>query len=295
MSRFLRAIWLIITAPLRFIAWLGRSMAKLARALHTFFTQEETEEPSDLVESIQKAIENPQSLVEHIEALRKHLLRSVVFLLITTALSFVLVRQMMAFLARPLEGGLETLKAIEVTENIGVVMRVALLGGFALAFPYFAFEIWLFIAPGLKPAARLPSLLALPTAFLLFLGGMAFAFYGMLPVALPFLFNFMGLSTEARPYSYFSFVTGILFWIGIAFEFPLLAFLLARLGILKARALASQWRLAIVIIAVLAAAITPTVDPINMGLVMAPMTVLYFLSILLARLAEGIRRQSQST
>jgi sec-independent protein translocase protein TatC len=158
-----------------------------------------------------------------------------------------------------------------------------------LAFPYIVFELWLFVAPGISVRSRIKGLLAIPVAIFLFLCGLAFTYYIMLPTALLFLLNFMGLSTEVRPASYFSFVTSILFWIGIAFEFPLLTYFLADFGIVDANMLKSQWRLAIVIIAVLAAAITPTIDPINMGLVMAPMILLYFLSILLAMFAKRNR------
>jgi sec-independent protein translocase protein TatC len=172
-------------------------------------------------------------------------------------------------------------------------MRVTLLSGFTIALPYVIFEIWLFVAPALKVKSRIKGLLAIPIAIFLFVGGMAFAFFIMLPTALPFLFNFMGLSTQPRPSSYYNFVTLIMFWIGVTFEFPLVIYLLANLGIVKAKTLAGQWRLAIVIIAILAAAITPTVDPVNMGLVMAPMTVLYFISIGLAYLAQRNRSTEQ--
>jgi sec-independent protein translocase protein TatC len=168
-------------------------------------------------------------------------------------------------------------------------MRVALLGGFALAFPYIALEIWMFIAPGISRRSRLFSLVAIPIATLFFLGGMAFAFYVMMPTALPFLLNFAGITTIPRPSSYIKFVTGIMFWLGVAFEFPLVVYLLAGLGIVNAKMLSDQWRLAIVVIALIAAAITPTVDPVNMALVMGPMIVLYFLSIGLAKIAQRKR------
>ena len=74
------------------------------------------------------------------------------------------------------------------------------------------------------------------------IGGMAFAFYVMLPTALPFLFNFMGLTTQPRPSSYYNFVTLIMFWLGITFEFPLVIYLLANLGFIKAKNLITQWK-----------------------------------------------------
>jgi sec-independent protein translocase protein TatC len=118
---------------------------------------------------------------------------------------------------------------------------------------------------------------------------MAFAYYVMMPTALPFLINFMGINTVPRPSSYVRFVTGLMFWIGIAFEFPLVIFALANMGLIKATTLAAQWRIAILVIAIASAAITPTIDPVNMGLVMGPMIFLYFLSIGLAYIAQGQR------
>jgi len=228
-------------------------------------------------------------LFEHINALRKNLFRALIFLVIATALSFLYTTKLIDIMARPV-GGLEALRAIDVTEPISVYMRVALLVGFALAFPYIAFELWLFAAPGLKKKERFFSLMAIPAATLLFVGGMAFAYFVMLPTAIPFLVNFMGIQTELRPSSYVRFVTGVMFWIGISFEFPLVIYVLASLGVVKGKFLAQQWRLAVVIIAILAAAITVTVDPVNMGLVMAPMIVLYFLSIGLAYIAQGSKK-----
>ncbi len=258
------------------------------RGISSYFKEEDIED-TPIGESLAATIENPRALLPHINALRMHLLRSVLAIIITTALSFLLVHNILNYLARPLTGGISELIAIDVTENIGTVMRVVLLSGFTIALPYVIFEIWLFVAPALKVSSRIRGLFAIPVAILLFVGGMAFAFYIMLPAALPFLFNFMGLSTQPRPSSYFNFVTLIMFWIGVTFEFPLVIYLLASLGIVKAKTLAAQWRIAIVIIAVLAAAITPTVDPVNMGLVMAPMIVLYFISIGLAYLAQRSR------
>jgi len=292
MRKLLKSFWKIISAPFRFIAWVIRSIIhtlnKGAHGISSYFTEEELDD-TPLGDSLAATIENPRALLPHINALRQHLLRSVLAMIISTGISFLFVRNILDYLAAPLAGGIHELVAIDVTENIGTVMRVTLLSGFTIALPYVIFEIWLFVAPALRVKSRIKGLMAIPAAIFLFVGGMAFAFFIMLPAALPFLFNFMGLSTQPRPSSYYNFVTLIMFWIGVTFEFPLVIYLLANLGIVKAQTLARQWRLAIVIIAILAAAITPTVDPVNMGLVMAPMTVLYFVSIGLAFLAQRNR------
>lgn len=289
MRKILKALWWILTSPFRLIFWvftgLPRAILNSFRRLHHFFTAEIDEE-STVTDAVAKTISNPSGLLEHLDALRKHLLRAVLALVVTTAVAFSFNHTILELLTAPLEGGLESLVAIDVTEPIGTVMRVALLSGFTLAFPYIFFELWLFIAPGVAPKSRFKSLLSIPIATIFFLGGMAFAYFIMLPAALPFLLNFMGIATIPRPSSYITFVTGLMFWIGVAFEFPLVIFLLASLGMIKAKTLQEQWRLAIVIMAVISALITPTVDPVNMSLVMGPMILLYILSIILAKFAQ---------
>jgi len=91
-------------------------------------------------------------------------------------------------------------------------------------------------------------------------------------------------------------VTGLMLWIGLFFEFPLVIYILTSIGFVRPHVLLQQWRLAVVVIAIIAAAVTPTVDPVNMGLVMLPMTLLYFISIGLSYFAYAgrLRREEQS-
>jgi len=296
MRKFIRTIWRVITAPFRFIYWIFKRIFIWIRNVFKDIGALFTEEPDDkpITDTVAVALDEPKefwwAIVEHLDALRKHLFRALLFIILTTAASAFFIRDLLAWISEPV-GGIDSLQAIEVTEPQGVVMRVALLSGFALALPYLTFELYLFIAPGLRTRARIWGLISIPVAFLFFVGGMAFAYYVMMPTALPFLLNFMDIPTAVRPASYIKFVTGLMFWIGIAFEFPLVIFAMAGMGIVKAKNLAQHWRIAVLIIAVLSAAITPTIDPINMGLVMGPMILLYFLSIGLAYLAQGRREQ----
>jgi sec-independent protein translocase protein TatC len=296
MKRVLQSIWRFITAPLRGFIWIWQRLPGLIimpfRKLNYFFSDDSEATNTPLGDVLGTVFKQPGSIMPHLEALRKHFFRSIFVLFLFSILAFTFIRPIMQFLAYPLPGGMETLTAIDITENIGAVMKVALLSGFAISIPYIAFEIWLFFAPGIKPGSRLSSLLAIPLALIFFICGMAFAYGIMLPAALPFLFNFMGLTTQPRPSSYYNFVTAILFWIGLFFEFPLVAFLLARMGLLRSETLKSQWRLAVIIMAVLAAAITPTVDPFNMLLVFAPMLILYCIAIVLAAIAQKRRQLS---
>jgi len=199
----------------------------------------------------------------------------------------------MEILAQPI-GGLAKLTSVDMTESISVFMIVALFLGIALAIPYIAFELWLFAAPGLKSREKKIGLYGIPLTLIFFLAGVAFTYYVMLPAAIPFLVNFMGMRTNPRPQSYFSIVTGLMFWIGVSFEFPLVIYVLTAIGFIQPKILAQQWRLAIVIISIVAAVITPTVDPINQGLVMAPMILLYFISIGLSYIAYAGRKRNKA-
>ncbi|MFZ5911453.1 MAG: twin-arginine translocase subunit TatC [Chloroflexota bacterium] len=295
MRRFFLDLWRLLTAPFRLLWKIVSFPFRAYRQVHTFLTEEPDEHALvDVFSGVVSDKEVRESLWNQVEDLRKHLLRSLLALALAVVISFAFTQQLIEYLARPV-GGLVELKAIEVTESVGVFMKVALLSGVMLSLPYIAFEFWLFAAPGLRSASRRFGLLAIPLATFLFVSGMAFSYYIMMPAALPFLLNFMGIEAELRPMSYFNFVTGVMFWIGVSFEFPLVIYVLTAVGFVKPQILAEQWRLAIVLIAILAAAITPTVDPVNMALVMAPMSLLYFISIVLSRIAyRGRVRQMQA-
>lgn len=222
---------------------------------------------------------------DHVGELRKRLFRAVIGLLVTTVISFSTATYLLKILAEPI-GGLDRLQSIEITENMSVFMRVSLLSGFIIALPWILYQLLAFIIPGLTKTEKRWVLSAIPLATLLFLTGVAFSYFVMLPAAIPFLTNFLGIPTTPRLANYVSFMTNLMFWIGIAFEAPLLMFVLAKLKIVSAKALLNQWRIAIVVIAVMAAFITPTVDPINMGLLMLPLFFIYLLSALFAWIAR---------
>ena len=285
MRNFFKKLGKIITAPFRFIGKIISAPFKGWKKLKEFLN-EEPEEHSliDTTTSVFQSKDARASFFDEIEILRKHIFRALLALMLTVSLSFVFTEQLIDYLSEPV-GGIDMLRAIEVTESIGVFMRVALMSGIIIALPYIAFEFWLFLAPGIKPRSKKFGLIGIPLATLLFIAGAVFSFYILLPAALPFLLNFMGIQAELRPASYFSFILGIMFWIGISFEFPLIIYVLSSVGIVKPDSLKQQWRLAMVIISILAAAITPTVDPVNMALVMLPMSILYFISIGLSYIA----------
>ncbi len=280
-----RLVWWVILLPFRFLGWLFRPIVARIKLNPVYKFLNEVPDDRPALDAVVDAFQSPDEILGQLDDVRKHLLRSLLALVITVGISFWFTDRLITFLAMPV-GGIQNLQAIEVTESISVYMKVALIAGIALATPYLAFELWLFFAPGIMPRSKQLGLFSIPLALVFFVGGMAFAYYLMLPTALPFLLEFLGIATRLRPASYFDFITSLMFWIGVAFEFPLVIFGISAMGFIKPKTLLKQWRLAVVLISVLAAVITPTVDPVNMALVMAPMTGLYFLSILFSWLAQ---------
>jgi sec-independent protein translocase protein TatC len=295
MTNFLRVLWRVITFPFVVIFNILAFPVRALRRIYGFLNIEPEDRPvMEAFSSLASEQEARQSLWDHVEVLRAHLLRIVIAIAIGVGISFYFTVPLMGYLAIPV-GGLENLQAIEVTEELSVFMRVALTSGIAIMLPYIAFELWLFAAPGLRARERKFSLIGIPFAALLFLGGMAFTYYVLLPTALPFLGGFTNIAEFWTAREYFGFITGLMIWIGLFFEFPLVVYILSSIGFIEPKVLAGQWRLAIVLISIIAAVITPTIDPVTMGLVMLPMTILYFVSIGLSYIAyAGRRRKAMS-
>ncbi len=146
-------------------------------------------------------------------------------------------------------------------------------------------NFWLSSCQACTQVKNVGSIIGAPAASLLFLGGVAFAYYVMLPVAIPFLTSFLDTQSNIILSDYIDFVTNLLFYIGLSFEIPLIVFILAKLKLVTARLLLKQWRIAILVIAGIAAIATPTTDPVNMAILMVPLFFLYWVSVLLAALA----------
>jgi len=224
------------------------------------------------------------TLMEHLIELRNRLLWVVGALLVGTLLSMIFVTPLLEFIIKPLTELGAKPTAIGPTDTITVFFKVSFAMGAVFAMPVIVYQIIRFVAPGLYPHEKRNLILILPGVMVLFGIGAAFAYFMLVPAAVGFLQAFLGdiIAQDWTIDRYIDFVTRIVFWIGVAFEMPLVVAFLARTGILSGKALLGFWRQAVVIIAIIAAAITPTVDPVNMSLVMAPLLVLYAISVGLA-------------
>lgn len=227
---------------------------------------------------------------DHIRELRKRLVRSVLAVVICTGVAFVFHQQILSFLMEPAQGfaNIPNQKPIytELTEFLGVAMKVSLLAGVFGAMPYVLYQFVMFAAPGLKPAERRYLYALMPLSFLVFLLGAAFGYRILFPPAVRFLLSFG--SEVATPYirigNYTGLMLSLLFWMGLLFETPLVLFFLSKIGVVTPQFLAKQRRWAIVVAFLLGAVITPTIDPVNQTLVALPIVVLYEVGIWLAKL-----------
>lgn len=224
-------------------------------------------------------------ILAHLEELRQRLIKASLALVVTTTISFFFADRILALLIRPMGEAKPAL--LGPTESISNFMKVALISGVTLAMPVIVYQLFRFIAPGLTKQEKRYLLVIVPAATISFLVGVAFAYYMMLPAAVKFLHGF--LQDVAEPLwsldRYLTLVTRMIFWVGMSFETPLIVFFLAKLGVIAPATLTRNRKYAIVIIAILAAVVTPTPDPVNMALVMLPLVLLYEIGIFLARLA----------
>jgi len=227
----------------------------------------------------------------HLAELRKRLIRGVIAIAITTAVSFIFAPQIFEVLKAP--AGEFNPIFTEMTEMIGTYMKLALASGIILAMPYLTYELVMFVSPALTHREKRYVNLILPWVALMFIGGVVFGYFILMPPATGFLINFGSdiATPQIRISSYVSVMSRLLLAIGLVFELPVLTTFLARLGILEPRWLASKRKIAIIFAFVLAAIVTPTLDPVNQSLVAIPLIVLYEMSIWLARLVHKKRSE----
>jgi len=228
----------------------------------------------------------PMTLLEHLLELRTRLIWCALGLIVAVVISSIFTQRVMEFLAEPAREQSPDFKLIftEPMESIATYFQVALMGGLILAMPMFVYQTLLFVLPALTPQEKKWVLPLVVGIFLSFAIGVAFSFYVILPPSAKVLFNFNNdvAVPQIRVGSYFSFVTRLLFWVGVTFEMPIFLLALARFGMITGRRLLGWWRFAVVGAFVLSAIITPTIDPVTQTLVAAPIIVLWMLGTALA-------------
>ncbi len=235
---------------------------------------------------------NKQTIIEHLSELRRRVLKSVIALVVGTAISAGLTFPVLKFLKEP--AGDVALIYIDPTEFISIYFKVAILGGFILALPVIAYQAAMFVAPGLTSKEKRYMVVAVPAVVLCFVAGVVFAWYVLLPPALNFLLHFGSSVAEPqiRIGRYINLILLLSFWMGASFQTPLVMLIVARLGIVSSRGFARRRKYAVLGAFALGAILTPTFDPVNQTLMACPIVVLYEVGIWLAKLAGRQRRKA---
>lgn len=245
---------------------------------------QETEDQEDNHDDNDEAtLDRPMTIIEHLEDLRRRLLICIVVLVVTTIGAYPLHGYILRLLTVP--AGKINLNVLEVTEAFKVNILLSFFAGVVISFPVLTYQTLKFVLPALKRRERRLLVPLVILFFVLFLGGVVFSYFSLLPVATRWLLNQgQDLELTLAVSRYVSYVGWFLLASGVAFELPLVLLALIKVGLVDRRMLRKQWRVAYVVILLLAAILTPDWSPITMMVLALPMIILYELALLLAKI-----------
>jgi sec-independent protein translocase protein TatC len=228
--------------------------------------------------------EDRLSLVEHLDELRSRLIVCGAAFGVALALCFWQNHLLLEIASGPLPSDHKQLLTFGVTEPFTTTLTVAAYGAIVLSLPVVLYQAYAYVLPAFSDAERKVALPIMLMAPVLFLVGIAFAYFVVMPAAVKFLLNFNDsqFNVQVRARDYYSFFSMTMLAGGIIFQLPLAILAVTRLGIVSVAQLSANRRYAYLAIALVAAAL-PGVDPVSMLIEMVPLLALYELSILLAR------------
>ncbi len=232
------------------------------------------------------------TIIEHLQELRRRVMIAAIALIVGVGVSiWPLTKYTVHFLVKPAQDELPGFKLhqFQLLDYWSTYFRVSLLLGIAIAMPVIIYEVLAFVAPGLTKQERRWLYPIVVGASLMFVLGMAFGYYAELPPALRFLLkpNTSDVEPTIGVATYIDTVTRLLLITGLVFEMPFVIMGLAKIGVVTARRLWGWKRYAVLLAFVLAAIVTPSIDPVTQTVVALPIILLYLVGMLLARLVEG--------
>ena len=225
---------------------------------------------------------------DHLDELRSRLWRILAMVVIVMVLCFFFKEQLFAIVLGPKPEYLQLIN-VELTQQFLIHMRVALWAGLIIASPYIIYEVFAFIAPGLYENERRITICAVVISYLLFVSGVLLSYFAIFPITVDFLGSYQVADCVTNTITLSSYISvmGIMcLLMGVVFELPVLCWLLAKVGLLKASFMRHHRSHAVVVILILAAVITPTGDPFTLSLVSIPIYLLWELSILIVKKVE---------
>jgi sec-independent protein translocase protein TatC len=226
------------------------------------------------------------SFMEHLGELRTRIVRSLLALLVGTAISLVFSQKMVDYLAKPIADAGHNLVFVALTEAFWVQMKVAMIAGVFIASPAILWQVWRFVAPGLYAHEKKYAAPFVIIGSLLFVLGGVFSLKVVTPYATTFLLSYSrpGLQPMISIGSYIDFLLKFTLAFGLVFELPLAITLLARMGVVTPQMLARNRKYAILGAFIAGAVLTPTPDWFNQTLMAGPLILLYEVGIVCARI-----------
>jgi sec-independent protein translocase protein TatC len=229
------------------------------------------------------------TLVDHLEELRRRVLRALLAVVLSAAACLAVVKPLVRLLEQPAAG----IRFLQLApgEFLFVSIKVAGYAGLTLALPYVLYEGLAFVLPGLTRREQKLVGPAVAGSAVLFAAGLAFAWWALIPAALRFLVGY-GADVVEPLWSierYMDFVLLLMLATGLAFQLPVLQLLLGSLGLLRARTMLSAWRWVVLIAALAGAVLTPSTDPVTMLLLSGAITALFLVGVALVALSERVR------
>lgn len=230
--------------------------------------------------------DNPEgrmSFLDHLEELRERLVKSLIAMAVAFGVCWNYHERIFDFMIQPLKTAYPGIRLIATspTETIMLYMKMSFFAGLFLAAPFVLFQVWQFVAPGLKDAEKRYVVPFILFGTLFFAGGAAFGHYYLFPVTFSFLGQFGGDNIEFLPKvsDYYTFYSWFLLALGFVFQVPVIIFVLAQVGLVTAGFLARQFKWAVLLSFIVAAIVTPTPDMVTQTLLALPMIGLYVLGI----------------
>lgn len=229
--------------------------------------------------------------MEHMVELRKRFVISLIFFVISLTISFFFVPQIISFIKATSRGQNIDLNIFNVTDSLYLYMRVASLVAFIVSVPFFTWQLWLFIKPGLEKNETKFVRRYFPVVILLFFAGIIFAYWVIIPYYVIFstgLAETNGLKAVIGAREYIDFIVKTISPFGLAFELPMVIHILSAIGIVNYKLLKAIRGYAYIGLMVVSAFLTPP-DPISMGIMLVPLSILYESSVLIAKRNEKKR------
>ncbi|MDR2426410.1 MAG: twin-arginine translocase subunit TatC [Endomicrobium sp.] len=227
------------------------------------------------------------SVTDHLEELRWRIIRCVIYIAAASAVSLFFTEKILYIIKLPSQNIIENFLILKPAQSIAIYIKIAFFSGLAAAALPIWYELFAFIKPAALKEQNISAIKWMFSAFVLFVSGMLFTYFVILPKAIGFLMglsqNLTGTPNQITLTSYVSFVAALIFCGGTIFQIPLMVYILTKLDLITPKLLAGKRKEAYFVLCIIAAVITPTTDVFSMALFICPMIILYEFGVILSK------------